>query len=65
MAGAVITGVVGAATMVLLAVPAAEAVPAAFVAMQLTPTVPEAPGVKVMLVVVAPAVIVPPVRVQA
>ena len=59
------TGVVGAGKMALLAVPAAEAVPAALVTTQLKPTVPEAPGVKVMLVVPAPAVMVPLVRVQA
>jgi hypothetical protein len=63
----VTTGVVGAATMVELAVPAVEAVPARFVTMQLgtaiAPTV--APAVKVMLIVPAPAVIVPLVIVQA
>jgi hypothetical protein len=51
--------------MVLLAVPAAEAVPAAFVTMQLKPTAPEAPAVKVMLGVPAPAVTVPLVRIHA
>jgi hypothetical protein len=50
--------------MVLLAVPAGAAVPAAFVTTTLKPTVPEAAGVKVMLGVPAPAVTVPLVRVH-
>jgi hypothetical protein len=58
---------VGAATMVELAAPAVEAVPARLVTMQLgiafAPTV--APAVNVILIVPAPAVIVPLVIVQA
>ena len=58
-------GAPGAATMTGLAVPAAEAVPAALVATQLSPTAPDVPGVKVMLVVPAPAVMLPLVMDQA
>ena len=54
----------GKGTMVELAVPAAEAVLAALVTVQLKPTVPEAPAVKVMVRVPAPAVTVPLVRIQ-
>ena len=59
------TGVVGAATMVLLAVPAVEEVPAALVATQLRPTEPVAPAVKVTLGVLAAEVRVPLLMVQA
>ena len=55
----------GAATMVAEKVPGVESVPPPLVATQLRPTLPEAPAVKVMLVVVAPAVMVPPEMVQA
>ena len=51
--------------MVLVAVPAAEAVRPALVTMQLGFVVPEAPAVKVMLVPVVEEVMVPPVIVQA
>lgn len=60
-----ITGWIGAGTMVLLPVPAEEGVPPALVTTQLKPTEPLAPAVKVMLLVPAPAVTVPLVRVQA
>ena len=58
-------GAVGAATMVLVPVPAAEAVPAWLVTTQLGTVVPEAPAMKVMLVPVVAEVMVPPVMVQA
>jgi len=45
--------------MVALAVPAVAAVPEALVTTQLKVRVPEAPAVKVIEVVVAPAVMVP------
>ena len=64
LTGAVITGVVGAGTMALLAVPATEEMAAALVTTQLKPTVPVAPAVNVMLVVPAPPVMLPLVRVQ-
>jgi hypothetical protein len=65
VAGAVMTGVIGAATMVLVAVPGALAVPA-MVTTQVTVRVPTGPAVKVTLVSVEvpPAVTVPPVTVQ-
>ena len=55
----------GAAAIVQLAVPAVEEVPAALVAIQPSWTDPEAPAVKVIWFVLPPAVIVPPVMVQA
>jgi hypothetical protein len=60
-------GAVGAATTVLDAVPAGPAVPAALVTTQLTVSVPGAPAVKVtlVLVLVPPAVMLPPLTVQA
>ena len=50
--------------MVAVAVTAAEAVPRRLAARQLRVTVPVAAGVKVMLLVPAPAVMVAPVAVQ-
>ena len=64
LAGAVM-GAIGPATMAQVAVPGALARPAALVTVQANWTVPEAPAVKVMALVAPPAVIVPPVRVQA
>ena len=59
------TGTVGAAgTMVLLAVPSAETVPAALVAVQRRTRAPEPLAVKVTFVPVVAEVIEPPVMVQ-
>ncbi len=55
---------VGAATTVTFLVPVA-AVPAALVTLQERLKVPTAPALKVTALAVAPAVIVPPVMVQA
>ena len=55
----------GAATMVAVAVAGALAVPAALVATQPRVSPPRLPAVKVMALVVAPAVRVPPAIVQA
>ena len=57
-------GVTGAATMVAVTGTAEELIPMGLVAMQLRLTVPVAAGVKVMLLVPAPAVMVAPVGVQ-
>ena len=65
LAGVVTTGVLGAATMVLVRDPWALAVPAALVATQFSCAEPEAPAVKVTLVPVAAEVMVPPVIVHA
>ena len=56
---------IGAATTVLLVVPAAEVVPAALVAVQLRPTEPVAPAWKVTLAPLVADVKVPLVMVQA
>ncbi len=58
-------GVTGAATTVTLAMPGVELVPAALVAMQLRFKVPTGPAVNVIKRVPLPAVMVPPVIVQA
>jgi hypothetical protein len=55
----------GGAAMTHVAVPTWDAEPAAFVTVQPRLTEPEAPAVKVIWFVVLPAVIVPPVMVQA
>ena len=59
------TGVLGAATMLAVAVPAVEAVLAALVATQLRATEPEVPAVKVTPVPVLADERVPLVMVQA
>ena len=51
--------------MVEVAVPAEDGVPAAFETTQLRTAEPAAPAVKVTEVVVPPAVMVPPVMLQA
>ncbi len=65
LTGAVMTGVTGAATMLALAMPGVELVPAALVTMQLRFKVPTGPDVNVIKRVPLPAVMVPPKIVQA
>ena len=54
-------GWTGAVRMAQVAVPGAEAVLAALLTTQKGTTLPEAPAVKVILLLVVPEVIVPPV----
>ena len=65
MAAGVRLAATGTATLVTVAVPAVAQAPAAFVTVQLRVMAPGAPGVKVMLVVAAPAVMLPLLMVQA
>ena len=65
LAGAVMTGRSGGATMLQKAIPPGPGVPRRLVITQPSWTEPEAPGVKVMVSVPRPSVTVPPVRVQA